>query len=58
MVLIYKHRYEKAWSIVAPKWFVRQLMKICRRMETVIGQLVGCFEVEHTRYMALNKPYS
>ena len=32
-----------------PKWFVRQLMKIRRRIETVIGQLVDYFEIERTR---------
>ena len=32
-----------------PKWFVRQLMKIRRRIETVIGQLVDYFEIEPIR---------
>ena len=32
-----------------PKWFVRQLMKIRRRIETVIGQLVDYFEIERIR---------
>ena len=29
-----------------PKWFVRQLMKIRRRIEIVISQLVDYFEIE------------
>ena len=29
-----------------PKWFVRQLMKIRRRIETVTGQLVDYFEIK------------
>ena len=32
-----------------PKWFVRQLMKIRRRIATVTGQLVDYFEVERIR---------
>ena len=31
------------------KWFVRQLMKIRRRIETVTGQLVDYFEIERIR---------
>ena len=31
------------------KWFVPQLMKICRRIETVIGQLVDYFEIKRIR---------
>ena len=30
----------------APKWFVRQSMKIRRRIETIIGQLIDYFEIE------------
>ena len=32
-----------------PKWFVRQLMKIRRRIATVTGQLVDYFEIERIR---------
>ena len=33
----------------APKWFVRQSMKIRRRIETIIGQLIDYFEIERIR---------
>ena len=32
-----------------PKWFVRQLMKIRRRIETVIDQLIDYFEIKRIR---------
>ena len=37
--------FKQYWS----QWFVRQLMKIRRRIETVIGQLVDYFEIERIR---------